>query len=61
MTRCYVSEQIAEYCSRPEQEIYGCWHCGEEVEEDSLTEIKTKYAGYQFISDCCIDEYIVGS
>ena len=60
MTRCYVSEQIAIHCSQPEQEIFGCWHCGEEVEEDSLTEVKTKYAGHQFISDCCIDEYMTG-
>jgi len=43
-----------------EEEVFGCWHCGEEVTEESLTEVKTKYAGYQFISDCCIDEYITG-
>ena len=41
MTRCYVSEQIAAHCNQPEQEIHACWHCGEEVEEDSLQEVKT--------------------
>ena len=58
MTRCYVSEQIAAHCNQPEQEIYACWHCGEEVEEDSLLEVKTDSSGWQSISECCIEEYI---
>ena len=45
--------------NEPEQEVYGCWHCGDEVKsEDDLQEVKTKTSGYQFIGDCCIDEYI---
>jgi len=58
MTRCYVSEQIAAHCNQPEQEIYVCWHCGEEVKEDSLQEVKTNSSGWQSISECCIEEYI---
>jgi len=46
--------------NRVEEETHVCWHCGEEVEEDTLQEVKTKYDGYQFISDCCIDDYITG-
>ncbi len=44
--------------NEPEQEVYGCWRCGEEVEESSLTDIKTKSNGWQSISDCCIKEYV---
>ena len=44
--------------NQPEQEIYGCWHCGEEVEEGSLQEVKTDSSGWQSISECCIEEYI---
>jgi hypothetical protein len=44
--------------NQSEQEIYVCWHCGDEVEEDSLQEVKTECSGYQFISECCIEDYI---
>lgn len=44
--------------NEPEQEVYVCWHCGEECREDELEEIKTNSASYQSIGDCCIYEYI---
>jgi hypothetical protein len=43
--------------NQPEEEAYCCWHCSEEVNEDELTEVKTKYDGNQFIAECCIDQY----
>lgn len=46
--------------NEPEQEIFSCWHCDEEVEdEDNLTEVKTRDNGYQFIGECCLDDYII--
>ena len=60
LTRCYVSEQIAKHCNEPEQEVYGCWNCSDEFDnDDELTEVKTKYDGFQFIGPCCIDEYLI--
>tara|TARA_R110001606_G_scaffold27768_2_gene88641 strand:- start:2552 stop:2749 length:198 start_codon:yes stop_codon:yes gene_type:complete len=44
--------------NQPEQEIYVCWHCGDEVEESSLQEVKTDSSGWQPISECCVEEYI---
>ena len=59
MDRCFISEQIAIHCSQPEQEVYVCWNCSEEVDsDDDLQEVKTKYDGYQSIAECCIDHYI---
>tara|TARA_R110000796_G_C14399076_1_gene417375 strand:+ start:55 stop:252 length:198 start_codon:yes stop_codon:yes gene_type:complete len=39
----------------PEQEVYVCWSCGEEGEENTLTDIKTKHNGYQLVGECCSD------
>ena len=58
MTRCYISEQIADYCNQPDEEYFVCWNCGEDVEEDVLIEVETKRDGTQFIAPCCIDDYI---
>lgn len=45
--------------NEPEQEVFCCWDCGDEVEnEDELTEVKTKRNGLQFIGECCIEDYI---
>ena len=46
--------------NEPEQEVYGCWNCSDEFDnDDELTEVKTKYDGFQSIGPCCIDEYII--
>ena len=59
MTRCYISEQIAIHCSQRDEELYTCWHCEKEVEEGTMQEVKTKCSSYQFIGECCIEDYIV--
>ena len=42
-----------------EQEVYGCWNCGADFEDESeLTEVITKRNGLQTIGPCCIDEYL---
>ena len=44
--------------NEPEQEVYVCWSCGEEVNEDKLIEVKTRDHGEQFIAPCCFNDYI---
>ena len=44
--------------NQPEQEACVCWHCGEEVREFTLSDIKTKSNGWQSIGECCLEEYI---
>lgn len=58
MSDCGIADQIAKHCDEVE-EVLCCYSCEELVKsEDDLTEVKTKYDDYQFIGDCCIDEYI---
>ena len=44
--------------NEPEQEVFCCWDCGDEVDEEDLIEVKTKRNGLQLIAECCIEDYI---
>lgn len=55
--RCYVSEQIAEYCNRDESTI--CWACENVIsEDDESNEIRTEFDGIQCVCDNCFREMI---
>ncbi len=56
MTRCYVSEQIAAYCSQ-DDDILGCWDCEEPMWIDDLIEVETLHDGIQFVCEDCAGNY----
>ena len=47
--------------NEPEQEVFCCWACGKEVKEEELTKFNLYGGNYEFIGDCCIDDFIEGN
>lgn len=59
MSNCPVENEIAIHCNNEPTTI--CFGCDESLtEDDTATEVLTRDNGYQFVGDCCIEDYIVG-
>ena len=57
MSRCYVSEQIAEHCNKPEELLPLCFYCDEAIEQDDdCHEVLISGFGWQQVHECCLED-----
>lgn len=54
---CHIEREIAEYCNQDESTV--CYGCEQTIPEDEeMQEVKTHYAGLQWICMECIEDYV---